>query len=900
MGYCGIGNKDLVSSDNWGETSTSLFPIDVSDSIITQPLYGRNVLNWRDRKQSHNNIPPATNILIRRAKEDDRTILDAIARKSSTSFAFSTETTSRNGGSKVRTSFDIDDFDDKPISYVEAQHFSSAVSELPDYVQENLTSRDCILRMSSSDGQTADGGIKLMRQTIRNLLDIFADKTFKNLSSPEHPMDRMLEKKLDECLVPRNKYMSWHNGTLDKIKELQGKLDILRQMLASMKPVTYVGRIILSTKDDTEQKVIRNYGGRKWRRLTNFLRGTNPGLETEGKLGEEFVCLRESNIPIHAHNMKVETTQNDTQYVKLNQGGKDARVVNVGGSGGEEDVDETFKLENVAVNHQVSPLEYDQKSIILPHDNMPPYREVYMWECIDSGEANNETCEVIWHSNCEVEDPEPQEYPIGEKIGETPQLERTGYVLQGWRDRLGHEVTEETVISRTLHCYATWVPKTCTVTFNFNIDGRQPQYKQVTYGEPIGQPPQMYEKQGYIFNRWIDANGDTIYLDSPCYSENLQIQAIWTQSQHVVVFDPMDGTFSGQDRDAVVVERNISHGEEVGNLPTVERTGFNFLGWYPESTEQKINVDTLIQSDSTFFARWEAIEYNISYNMNGHGNEPDNARTKYTILLDEYTPPKLDNLPGYLFVGWEPPTKKITPPLSDIVFTANWQEHGMIVRFDTNGGDDTIEDMEVAYGEPIGELPTATRRGYDLDGWYLENGEEVQDDFVVEENLTLYAKWIVHNYTISYNMGGHGEDMPESALREYNIEMPTRYQPPVPEIPVGYSFVGWSPKYIEPRSVGDVEFKAIWRAISYNITWNTGGHGELPSDVPYTYTVEDEIVPPHLEEDGYQLNGWEPPRIEVGSTGDKTMVASWSEVQTTWHLVEWDTNGGDQVSETSR
>jgi len=607
VGYCGIGNKDLVSSDNWGETSTSLFPIDGSDSTITQPLYGRNVLNWRDRKQSHNNIPPATNILIRRNKEDDKTILGAIARKSSTSFAFSTKTTSRNGGSKVRTSFGIDDFDDKPISYVEAQHFSSPVHGLPDYVQENLTSRDCILRMSSSDGQTTDGGIKLMRQTIRNLLDIFTDKTFKNLSSPEHPMDKMLEEKLDECLVPRNKYMSWHNETLDKIKELQGKLDILRQMLASMKPVTYVGRIILSTKDDTEQKVIRNYGGRKWRRLTNFLRGTNPGLETEGKLGEEFVCLRESNIPIHAHNMKkVETTQNDTQYVKLNQGGGrgDTCVVNVGI--GEEEVDETFKLENVTVNHQVSPLEYDQKSIILPHDNLPPYREVYMWECIDSGE-DDETCEVIWHSNCEVNDPSATTgLSIGQKIGKTPQLERTGYVLQGWHDRLGHKVTGETTISRTLHCYAKWVPKTCTVTFNFNVDGVEPQDKQVTYGEPIGQPPQMQEKPGYTFNRWIDANGEkTIDLDSPChFVEDFQINASWTPIQHVVAFDPMDGTFSGEDVDAIVVKRNIAHGEKVGNLPEVKRTGFDFLGWYPESIDQRISKDTIIQSDYTFFARW--------------------------------------------------------------------------------------------------------------------------------------------------------------------------------------------------------------------------------------------------------------------------------------------------------
>ena len=54
------------------------------------------------------------------------------------------------------------------------------------------------------------------------------------------------------------------------------------------------------------------------------------------------------------------------------------------------------------MNYQISPLEYKNREaneITLPHDNLPPYLKVYIWECIEltkeemliTGELDNNT-----------------------------------------------------------------------------------------------------------------------------------------------------------------------------------------------------------------------------------------------------------------------------------------------------------------------------------------------------------------------------------------------------------------------------------------------------------------------------------------------------------------------------
>ena len=153
-------------------------------------------------------------------------------------------------------------------------------------------------------------------------------------------------------------------------------------MLKSVKPLSYRGRIIMSVTDDTEQKVIKNYGGKSWRRLLNFMRGVGQGDATIGKkLGEEFVCLRQSNVPIHTHGVALEsdsTIKDSTSWMVKDIGLSDTMLI--GGDGSESSLSPRFIKSDV--NYQISPLEKNiTDRVVMPHNNMPPYKEVYIWEC---------------------------------------------------------------------------------------------------------------------------------------------------------------------------------------------------------------------------------------------------------------------------------------------------------------------------------------------------------------------------------------------------------------------------------------------------------------------------------------------------------------------------------------
>ena len=70
---CGIGVKDAVSYSDWEKSSSTLTPkkgMSTANGDLTQPLYGQNIMNWRNRERTHNNIPPSANVYVMRVKED--------------------------------------------------------------------------------------------------------------------------------------------------------------------------------------------------------------------------------------------------------------------------------------------------------------------------------------------------------------------------------------------------------------------------------------------------------------------------------------------------------------------------------------------------------------------------------------------------------------------------------------------------------------------------------------------------------------------------------------------------------------------------------------------------------------------------------------------------------------
>ena len=88
------------------------------------------------------------------------------------------------------------------------------------------------------------------------------------------------------------------------------------------------------------------------------------------------------------------------------------------------------------------------------------------------------------------------------------------------------------------------------------------------------------------------------------------------------------------------------------------------------------------------------------------------------------------------------------------------------VIFNKNGGDGvSVESLTRDNGAAIGELPMATREGYDFVGWFTaaEGGMEISGTTVVTGNVTYYAHWTLckpKTYTINYDANGGEGSVP--------------------------------------------------------------------------------------------------------------------------------------------
>lgn len=137
-----------------------------------------------------------------------------------------------------------------------------------------------------------------------------------------------------------------------------------------------------------------------------------------------------------------------------------------------------------------------------------------------------------------------------------------------------------------------------------------------------------------------------------------------------------------------------------------------------------------------------------------------------------------------------------------------------------NGG--YVDGSLVTYGQKIGNMPVASRPGYNFVGWFLDGNEgttekayvpdgatEVDEDTVVgvdnvvipndehtlEETKVLYAGYAPHNYTF---MLMPGEDDNGNAATCPTSTVPFVFNEKVSGLPIptlsGYTFVGWSLK----------------------------------------------------------------------------------------------------------
>ncbi|MDD2574953.1 MAG: InlB B-repeat-containing protein [Acholeplasmataceae bacterium] len=191
-----------------------------------------------------------------------------------------------------------------------------------------------------------------------------------------------------------------------------------------------------------------------------------------------------------------------------------------------------------------------------------------------------------------------------------------------------------------------------------------------------------------------------------------------------------------------------------------------------------------------------------------------------------------------------------------VLLVTGCNEKEITITFDSTGGSD-IEVMTVKTEEDLVKPIDPTKEGYTFKAWYLD--ESLSEIYLFEakpkDNITLYAKWDINRYTMSFETNG-GNPM-DSIIGDYNQEI-TNVNDPVKE---GYSFIGWysdidltNAYTISTMPSKDITLYAKWAINSYTISFQSnGGSGVVDIKVPFGSMI---IAPNNPVKENYLFMGW--------------------------------------------
>ena len=109
------------------------------------------------------------------------------------------------------------------------------------------------------------------------------------------------------------------------------------------------------------------------------------------------------------------------------------------------------------------------------------------------------------------------------------------------------------------------------------------------------------------------------------------------------------------------------------------------------------------------------------------------------------------------------------------------------IFFDVDGGS-KISKMKVSVGEKV-KLPTATKKGFNFDGWYLDD-KKLSSKESFDKDTTITAHWIeseTETMTVTFNTDGGNK------IKDMTIECDEKLKLPTPK-KEGYKFINWMDK----------------------------------------------------------------------------------------------------------
>lgn len=283
--------------------------------------------------------------------------------------------------------------------------------------------------------------------------------------------------------------------------------------------------------------------------------------------------------------------------------------------------------------------------------------------------------------------------------------------------------------------------------------------------------------------------------------------------------------------------------------------------------------------------------YEITYAL--YGGENSSANPAQYIQGSSVTlaaPTRAD----YTFDGWylestfSTKVDQISAEDSgNLTLHAKWIPNRYTVSYILDGGTNSDENPDqYVYGTGAA-LHEASKEHFTFDGWYLDDTFTTKVTSLTATdsgNITLYAKWLPNQYTISYVLDGgtNSEDNPTKFTYGQTVVL----QDPAKE---GSTFAGWycdstfetKITEITKENSGDMTLYALWKS-AYSITYVLDGGRNNPRN-PSEY-IPGDVIPLQSASKAYNtFDGWylEPTfdtkvtGIQGTDSGDLTLYAKW-------------------------
>lgn len=390
-----------------------------------------------------------------------------------------------------------------------------------------------------------------------------------------------------------------------------------------------------------------------------------------------------------------------------------------------------------------------------------------------------------------------------------------------------------------------------------------------------------------------------------------------SSNQFELFLNPNNGNATLDSVVVQVYDENESDGcGKYPDLPTPQREGYRFDGWYysfdikdgdvPVKAGDTVRYESGLEKQM-LYARWTEIYY-VEYDANFPEDASDCSgsmeRSKFEYSKAETLADNRYNVTGWTFKGWAlTPDGKVVYQSGDRVqglvhqgetctLYAIWEVNSYTVKFNENQPDTnasvtgSMDSVRMEYDKDYYlDKSLFKLKGYEFIGWNTKSdgsGVFYADESMVK-NLTselngevrLYAQWTPITFTVAYHANGGSGEMRDS---EFKYDEVLRLSPNVFE-KTGYRFAGWN---TEPDGSGTsrsdkaivenwttknetIELYAQWTPITYHIVYRANGGTGMTATSEHTYDKIGYLTPNAFTRIGYEFAGW---TLNADGSGD--------------------------------